>query len=142
GETALTRGGRHEVRDAVGAGRADDGGTKAAFAPDEPGEEPDRQLIGVGGTLDQPADRVVERLQRRLSRNAGHRSEQAEEGHDDARPNHDPEHLTKKPTPPSPAGGGRVSDFPGGDKRPRRSADPAALACLARRATILCRKPA
>ena len=68
GKATFVRRSRHELGDALGAGRADDARPETALLPDEPRQENDRQPVGVGGGLDQAADGFLDRLAGRMLR--------------------------------------------------------------------------
>src|SRR5208282_4213647 len=57
GEPAVGGGARHELRDPLRARRTDCAGVEGALAPNEPGEEIDRQPLLPGRSLDDPAER-------------------------------------------------------------------------------------
>ena len=65
GKPALGGGGRHELRNAARANRAHGVGAKAAFLPDQPAQEPDRESIRARRGIDDPANRL-----RRTNRSA------------------------------------------------------------------------
>ena len=56
GEPAIGGGSGHELRDALRAGWTDRVGSKAAFLPDQPCQERDRQTLSSGRRFDKTAD--------------------------------------------------------------------------------------
>lgn len=66
GETALPRRPGHELSHPLRADRADRGDAKAALPPDQPRKERNRQGMGPGRAVDQPAQGLLHGLAARL----------------------------------------------------------------------------